>query len=135
MRRTTAFVAGAALAGLVAVPLAAAKPRTVSFISVVKTYQQSQTRYTSVGDLYQGGKKVGQAHYACALSGNTGQCTAHARLPKGTIVFKYVYDFSSPAGPVTVTGGTRAYAGARGTGTYTPLNARDSRTAIKLRIE
>ena len=43
MRRTIAFVAGAALAGLVAVPLAAAKPRTVSFVSVVKTYQQSQT--------------------------------------------------------------------------------------------
>jgi hypothetical protein len=134
VRRTLAFVALAALAGVVAVPLAAAKPKTVSFTSVVTTYQQSQTRYTSVGDLYQGGKKVGQAHYACALSGNTGKCTSHARLPKGTIVFKYVYDFSSPAGPVTVTGGTKAYAGARGTGTYTPLNAQDSRTAIKLHI-
>ena len=100
MRRTTAFVAGAALAGLVAVPLAAAKPRTVSFVSVVKTYPAiAQTRYTSVGDLYQGGKKVGQAHYACALSGNTGNPKAHARLPKGTIVFKYVYDFSTRPAP------------------------------------
>jgi len=134
MRRIIAFVAVAALAGAVAVPLAAAKPKTVSFISVVTTYTQSQTRYTSVGDLYQGGKKVGQAHYACALSGNIGKCTAHARLPKGTIVFKYVYDYSSPAGPVTVTGGTKAYAGAHGTGTYTPLNPQDSRTAIKLHI-
>ena len=135
MSRITAFVAVAALAGLVAVPLAAAKPRTVSFTSVVTSYHQSQTRYTSVGDLFQGGKKVGQAHYACALSGNIGKCRAHARLPKGTIVFKYVYDFSSPAGPVTVTGGTKAYAGAHGTGTYTPLNAQDSRTAIKLHIQ
>jgi hypothetical protein len=135
MRRTFAFVAVAAFAGMVAVPLAVAKPKTVAFTSVVTTYQQSQSRYTSVGDLYQRGKKVGQGHYVCALSGDTGKCTAHAKLPKGTIVFKYVYDFSSPAGPVTVTGGTKAYAGAHGTGTYTPLNALDSRTAIKLHIQ
>jgi hypothetical protein len=45
----------------------------------------------------------------------------------------YVYVGEAPGRTsITVVGGTGAHAGARGTGTYTPLDARDTRQAIKL---
>lgn len=134
MRRATAFLATAALIGAASVPLAAGAPSTISYVSVVKSYQQSKTDYRSVGDLYQGERQIGQANYSCALSATQGKCTGRATLPKGTLALRYVYVFASPAGPVTITGGTGAYAGARGTGTYTPLNPLDSRTRITLHI-
>jgi hypothetical protein len=137
MRRITTFISAVALAGLVAAPLASAKPRSVSFVSVVTSVKQSTTQYRSVADLYRGKSKVGQVDYACAMDAKQGTCTGTARalLPEGTLRLRYVYVLAHPARTtITVAGGTGAYGGARGAGTYTPLDSLDTHQAIKLRI-
>ena len=137
MRRAITCVVGAALVGLVAAPLVSARPNAVSFVSVVTCVNQSPTHYRSTADLYRGKKRIGGVDYACAMDVKQGTCTGTARasLPEGVLSLKYVYVLAHPnRTTITVAGGTRAYAGARGTGTYTPLNAVDSRQEIALRI-
>ena len=137
MRRLITCVFGVAVVGLVAAPLVSAKPSAVSFVSAVTSVKQSATHYSSTADLYRGTKKVGAVDYACAMDTKQGTCTGTARasLPEGVLSLRYVYVLTHPnRTTITVAGGTRAYAGARGTGTYTPLNAVDSRQEIALRI-
>ena len=127
----------AATVGALCVPLASAKSRTVSFVSVVKDYQQSGSRYTAVGELYRGKTKAGAVSYACTFDTKQATCkgTIRATLSDGTLRLRYVYVSADPGRTtIRVVGGTGAYAGARGTGTYTPLNHADSRQRITLRL-
>ena len=128
----------AATVSALCVPLASAKPRTVSFISVVNDYQQSGSYYTAGGDLYRGGTKVGAVRYACRFDTKQATCrgTIRATLSNGTLRLRYVYVSADPdRTTIKVIRGTGAYAGTRGTGTYTPLNRADSRQRIRLRLD
>lgn len=134
---TVACLIGAATVSALCVPLASAKSRTVSFVSVVKDYHQSGSHYTAVADLYRKGKKVGAVRYACTFDTKQATCkgTIRATLSNGTLRLRYVYLSADPGRTtIKVVGGTGAYAGTRGTGTYTPLNRADSRQRIMLRL-
>lgn len=134
---TVACLIVAATVSALCVPLASAKSRTVTFVSVVKDYQQAGSHYTAVGNLYRGKTKVGAVRYACTFDTKQATCkgTIRATLSNGTLRLRYVYVSANPARTtIKVVGGTRAYAGTRGTGTYTPLNHADSRQRITLRL-
>ncbi len=134
---TVAWLIVAATVSVVCVPLASAKSRTVSFVSVVTDYQQSGSHYTAVGGLYRGKTKVGAVRYSCAFDTKQATCkgTIRATLSNGTLRLRYVYVSAHPGRTtIKVVGGTGAYAGTRGTGTYTPLDRSDSRQRIRLRL-
>jgi hypothetical protein len=138
MQRCITVLVTAAIVSAAAVPLASASPRAVSVVSVVTSATQSGNNYRAAADLYRGKTKVGKAGYTCAQDSKGKTCTGTIRvsLSDGTLRLKYAYVSADPGRTtITIAGGTGAYAGARGTGTYTPLNASDSRQALKLRIQ
>jgi hypothetical protein len=77
----------------------------------------------------------GQAAWHCSYSGVEGfgdVCTAVARLPRGDIELEGRLGHTTAKSTWAVTGGTRAYAGARGTATVRQLS--DTKTGVKIRL-
>jgi hypothetical protein len=127
-----------AAAGLAAMPaLALAAPKSVAFVSEVTSAKQTGPKYTATADLFRGKTKIGKAAYACKADAKGDTCagTIKATTAGGTLRMTYTYISAKPAQTkISVVGGSGVYAGAKGTGTYMPLNAGDSRQAIKLML-
>ena len=131
MRRTLAVVAAtAALGGGAALALAASSG-TLSFTS-----QTTSQKFTSVStdDVIQGGKKIGTDRVVCRqVSETKAACSVTVTLAKGTILATFTGGPQN-SGPIKVTGGTGAYEGATGTGTYKNLNKDGTKTAVVLKL-
>jgi hypothetical protein len=77
----------------------------------------------------------GTAAWHCSYSGTEGfgdVCTAVAQLRRGDVVLAGRLGHTTPKSTWAVTGGTGAYAGARGTATVRQLN--DTKTSVKIRL-
>lgn len=123
--------AAAALGG--GVLLATASPSTLTFTSQTKS--QTAT-FTSTDDVLQGAKKIGTDKVVCTSNGsNTASCKLTVTLAKGTINGTFTSTENASSGPIKVVGGTGAYEGATGTGTYKNLNKDGTKTAVTLKLK
>ena len=86
--------------------------------------------------LRQGGAAAGRVHWDCVYLGTEPRgedCTAHADLAGGTLQMAGVLSHTSTRSTWAVTGGTGAYAGARGTAALRRLSA--TRTAVTVALQ
>ena len=121
----------ASTAAALAVPLAAAAPRTISFISVTVSDKTKGPTDTTLDNDFSGGKKIGHDTVMCDTS--TGDCSVDFVFADGTI--SAYFGATGARGAGTISSGTGAYKGARGTFTYRITDATGARTAITLRLK
>jgi hypothetical protein len=133
VKKVIAF-AGTAAVLVAGAALAAAAPQTIAFTSVTASQKQTKTGFTSVSNDFQGKTKVGQDRLKCIFKGNVGACAVTVTRSDGTIKAAFTIKGNPTGGPLKVVGGTGAYAGAGGTGTYKNLNKSGSRTAVTLKL-
>jgi len=82
------------------------------------------------------GTAAGRVHWDCAYLGTESRgedCAAHADLPGGTLQMAGVLSHTSARSTWAVTGGTGAYAGARGTAALRQLSP--TRTAVTIVLQ
>jgi len=134
------FIVGFAAASMVALAInalsasAALKPQTITFLSVKTTSTRVSTSKVVADHRDFSGKKViGHDAVTCHIKGGavTG-CDLTIWFAKGTIS-------ASSVGPIeaskaVITGGSGAYAGAHGTGSWVDLNKAMTRTQYTLII-
>jgi hypothetical protein len=115
--------------------MAAAKSTNISFVSVqVRTHGTKPALAENVD--YQGKKRIGHDTLTCTIvNARLAHCTMAVTLAKGTINARLDLKRSSDDGPITITGGTGSYAGAKGTGKYRILNDTGTRTAVALHLK
>ena len=95
-----------------------------------ETYCRATLRQAS------GGAAAGRVHWDCVYLGAEPRgedCTAHADLAGGTLQMAGVLSHTSTRSTWAVTGGTGAYAGARGTVAVHQLSA--TRTAVTIALQ
>jgi hypothetical protein len=121
-------------------------PRTIDVISVEQHCGGADNgrRGASLGDLdacrgrlrdAAGNAAAGRAHWTCLYLGSTrkgSDCTALVRLRGGTLQAAGVLSHTSPRSVWAITGGTGAYAGARGTIQLRQLSAKRTAATITL---
>jgi hypothetical protein len=82
------------------------------------------------------GKKVGHDTLTCkVVAQNKLSCSIAVVLPAGKLNGKFVQSFSASGGKGTITGGTRKYAGAKGTFTFRNLNTEGTRTGVVVTLK
>jgi hypothetical protein len=135
MRHRAALLSAAVAATVLAggVVLAVAAPQTIKLTSVQVTSKQSSKGFTGTDNVLQNGKKVGTDTLSCVFA--TSVCKVTVKLPKGSINARFVTKANATGGTLTITGGTGAYEGAKGTGSFQNLNKQGSRTAVTLNLK
>jgi len=124
-------VSAAALAGGPSLALAAAD--TVRLTAVQTKFSVTRTGFNFEESLLSGRTKVGTDRAVCTTAGNTARCRVTLALPRGRLVVDAMLTQDASSGPIIVAGGTRAYAGAAGSGTHTSLGNRRTGLVIRLR--
>ena len=130
-------VAGVGVAG--AGPSIANATEVLTFVAKQHVEKQSATRFTFKEVLFAGGKKVGTDDATCtyvtakgAKQPSGADCTITLHLARGGIVVGVKLRFSTPGGAVRVIGGSKAYAGAAGSGTFKNLPNDDTKIILRL---
>lgn len=111
---------GAAALGLVPAGLAVASTHststTIKFIATTTGQTRSKTGFTETGKDTSGGKLIGYYTLSCqAKSATAFSCGGGGSFAKGMIYFSFPLSTKSKTFAGTVTGGTGAYSGAKGT--------------------
>jgi hypothetical protein len=119
-RSLLAGAAGAAAVGLVPAGLAVASTHsastTIKFTATATGQTSSKTGFAETGKDTSGGKLIGYYTLSCqARSASAFSCGGAGSTVKGMIYFKFPLSTKSKTFSGTVTGGTGAYSGARGT--------------------
>ena len=134
--RYVLIVAGlAALSGFAAGP-AVAKAQVIRLTSVTLSSHNTKTGSVEHDSDVIAGRVVGHDTVTCTgVSKNTARCrVTFVRPSLGTLYLRFTAHFNASNGRGVVTGGTRAYAGARGTFTYRFLNKAGTRAAVVLHL-
>jgi hypothetical protein len=132
MRRTLALLTATAALGGGAAVLAVAAPST---LNLTTRATGERATFVSTEDVFQGGKKVGTDRVSCtSVSETKASCQVTVTLAKGTIVATFTSTQRSSGGALKVVGGTGAYDGATGSGTYRNLNQKGTKTSVTLKL-
>jgi hypothetical protein len=132
MRRTLALLAATAAVGGGAAVLAVAAPTTLNLTTQATS---QKVTFTSIEDVFQGGKKVGTDRVVCtSVSETKASCKVTVTLAKGTILATFTSAQNETSGPIKVVGGAGAYKGATGSGTYKNLNKDGTKTSVTLKL-
>jgi hypothetical protein len=114
---------------------AAGAAKVVRFIAVQVSQKDKKNGFVIKDNDFVGGKKVGTDTLNCTLVNRSkANCILLVVRPSGTIKGTLVLSFSASQGKGKVTGGTGAYAGARGTLTFKNLNENGTRTSVVLTL-
>jgi hypothetical protein len=119
-RSLLAGAAGAAALGLVPAGLAIASTHsastTIKFIATTTGQTTTKTGFAETGKDTSGGKLIGYYTLSCqAKSVSAFSCGGAGSSVKGMIFFRFPLSTKSTTFSGTVTGGTGAYSGAKGT--------------------
>jgi len=115
--------------------LAAASPTTIAFTSVQTHSTQTMSGFGSRDTDFQGTKRIGHDHIACVFTTrSTAACRAIVVLATGAVKVRFTVGGSTRQGALRVTGGTGAYAGATGTGSFKNLDRAGTRTAVTINL-
>ena len=127
----------AATLGLVPAGLAVASAhsRSATTIKFVATqtaqHRSSKTTFEEVGTDTKNGKKIGYYTLSCQLTSATaGKCGGAASFSRGMIYFSFPLSTKSNTFSGTVTGGTGAYSGAKGTVTGKAISKKKEAVTI-----
>lgn len=133
-RSAFAVVASAAaVLGSTAIAATAA-PTTLTLRTVQVSADQTGSGYSSTDTLFKDGKKAGTDTLACSAD-KVYRCQLTLSLPKGAIRATFTDTGSESESPLKIVGGTKAYAGAKGTGTFTNLDRFGSKRSIVLHLK
>jgi hypothetical protein len=114
---------------------AAAAAKVVKFIAVQVSQKDKKNGFVIKDNDFVGGKKVGTDTINCTLVNQSkANCVLLVVRPSGTIRGSLVLSFSASQGKGKITGGTGAYAGAKGTLTFKNLNEDGTRTSVVLTL-
>ena len=131
---SSALVVGAFLVGAAA--QAAVSSQVITFTAVqVSEKHPSDTSFIIKDNDLVNGKKVGTDTLSCSIVSQTkANCKIVIARKDGTIKASFVLPFTASKGAGTITGGTGAYAGAKGTFSYKNLNDEGTRTSVVLKL-
>jgi hypothetical protein len=129
---------GAATLGLVPAGLAVASTHsgstTIKFIATTTGQSRSKTGFVETGKETSGGKLVGYYTLSCqARSATAFSCGGGGSFTKGMIFFKFPLSTKSTTFSGTVSGGTGAYSGAKGTISGKSISSKKEAVTIIIR--
>jgi hypothetical protein len=135
----TAAVALTAAGAAAATGSAQSAPSSLHFVLSNQTHVGFAPRHAPrQGDRVGFGERVsgadsGRSRALCTVIGRDVMCSFELQLHNGTITAQGILPQQSRQTPVAVTGGTRAYDGARGTVLVTDVNQRTTNLDLSLR--
>jgi hypothetical protein len=96
--------------------VAIAHPATLHLTATVYDGHTSKGVYSSKEKVYEGTTKLGEDSSSCTKkTSSTVRCTGSYKLRRGTILFAGTISNASDTNRLSITGGSGAYKGARGT--------------------
>lgn len=112
----TAAALGLAPAGLALASAHSPSATTIKFVATQTGQRSSKTAFQAVGTATKSGKLIGYYTLSCQFASATvAKCGGAGSLSHGMIYFKFPLSTKSNTFSGTVTGGTGAYSGAKGT--------------------
>jgi hypothetical protein len=141
--RVAAALSAVAAAIVVAAVVAGAgsakgTPRTLHLVGTIqKTIGFAPDHPPRQGDRFGGGSEItgddtGVQRSVCTIIGKRGLCNVQLNLSRGRLSAQGLVPNETDHTPIPITGGTGAYAGARGTAYATQLSATRTRFDVRL---
>ena len=134
--KTQALLIGTVIAVAAALPAfahAASKPRNITFIASQTSSQQTRTSAVVRDIDYVGTDAIGHSITSCKATQNPVRCVSTISLKAGTVVARWNVN-SNLSSHGQITGGTGAYANAKGTIAIKILNRAATRGQVTLRF-